>query len=162
MDGEAVITLIGFFAACILAASSAAIYRPDDWYERLAKPSWQPPGYLFGPVWMVLYAMIAVSGWLVWRELGWVAGALPLGIYAVQLVLNGLWSVLFFGTRRMGLACVEMAALWLAILATIGAFYPVRADAALLLIPYLAWVSFAFALNFTIWRLNAARTVAAS
>lgn len=155
MDAEAIATLIGFVAACAIAAATAGFYRPGEWYERLAKPGWKPPNWLFGPVWLVLYGMIAVSGWLVWRQVGWQGGALPLGLFAVQLVLNGLWSALFFGLRRIGLACIEMAALWLAIAATIAAFHPVHAGAAYLLMPYLAWVSFAFVLNFSIWRLNA-------
>ena len=123
-------------------------------YEDLIKPSWRPPNGLFGPVWAILYAMIAVSGWLIWRELGWTAGALPLGLYALQLLLNGLWSAIFFGLRRPGLACLEMVLLWLSILGLIALFYPIHQWAALLLVPYLAWVSFAFLLNFAIWRLN--------
>ncbi len=149
--------LVGFIAACVGAALSGAIFRPGDWYERIRKPSWRPPNWLFGPAWTILYGMIAFSGWLVWREAGWAGATIPLTIYFVQLALNALWSALFFGLRRPGLALFEMALLWIGILATIVTFWPIRQDAALLLVPYLAWVSFAFALNLSIWRLNAGR-----
>lgn len=154
MESDSILALAGFVVACLVAASSGAIFRPGDWYEGLSKPSWRPPNWLFGPVWMVLYVMIALSGWLVWREAGWAGASLALSLYALQLLLNGLWSGIFFGLRRLGLACAEMALLWLAILATIVTFYPIHATAALLLIPYLLWVSFAFVLNFAVLRLN--------
>ena len=153
MDGQSAFTLLGFVAACLAAASSGALFRAGPWYEGIEKPSWRPPNWLFGPVWAVLYAMIAVSGWLVWSEAGW-AAALPLGIYAVQLLLNALWSAIFFGMRRPGLALAEMGALWLSVVATIFAFHPLHAGAAYLLVPYLFWVSFAFVLNLAICRLN--------
>ncbi len=155
MESQPYLVFLGFVVACFATALSGAFFRPGRWYEDLVKPSWRPPSWLFGPVWAVLYAMIAVSGWLIWRELGWAAGALPLGLYALQLLLNGLWSAIFFGLRRPGLACFEMVFLWLSILGLIALFYPVHRGAALLLVPYLAWVSFAFLLNFAIWRLNA-------
>jgi len=154
MDWNAILPLFGFFLACFAAASTGGIFRPGAWYASLRKPSWRPPDWLFGPVWAVLYVMIAVSGWLVWRDAGWPAAALPLGLYAVQLVLNGLWSAIFFGFRRLGLALAEMALLWLAIVATMTAFHPINATAAWLLAPYLLWVSFAFVLNHAVWRLN--------
>lgn len=154
MDMNSTLTLLGFIAVCAAAATSGAMFRPGEWYERLRKPGWRPPNWLFPPVWTVLYVMIAVSGWLVWFELGWSDGAAPLGIWAVQLVLNAAWSGLFFGLRRPGLALVEMALLWIAIAATIAVFWPVSQIAAWLMAPYLLWVSFAFALNLSIWRLN--------
>lgn len=151
------LSLMGFIAVCVAAALSGAVFRPGTWYESLAKPSWRPPNWLFGPAWTILYAMIAVSGWLVWERAGPSAGAFALSIYAVQLVLNAAWSGLFFGLRRMDLAFAELILLWAAILATIIAFFPIHAAAAWLLIPYLAWVTFAGALNFSVWRLNAGR-----
>ena len=154
MDSQAYLSLLGFVVACIAAASSGAVFRPGAWYESLAKPSWRPPNWVFGPAWAILYGTIATSGWLVWNAAPPGEAALPMAIYAVQLLLNFLWSAIFFGLRRMGLALVEMAALWLSILATIVAFQPLHAGAAYLLVPYLLWVSFAFALNFAIWRLN--------
>lgn len=152
------LVLLGFILACVAAASTGAIFRPGDWYESLAKPKWRPPNWLFGPVWMVLYAMIAVSGWFVWEKAG-IAGATPaLLLYAVQLVLNALWSMIFFGLRRIGLALAEMGVLWIAIAATIIAFYPIDETAAWLLIPYIVWVSIAFTLNLSIWRMNSRET----
>lgn len=156
MDTSSLLVLLGFVAACFLAASSGSIFRPGDWYEGLAKPAWRPPNWLFGPVWAVLYCMIAISGWLVWREVGLAAAVLPLILYGVQLVLNGLWSFVFFGLRRLDLALIEMMLLWLSIAASIVAFYPIHAGAAWLLVPYLVWVSFAMVLNFAMWRLNRA------
>lgn len=146
------IGLAGFVIACMLAASSGAIFRPGTWYDSLAKPSWRPPNWLFGPAWTVLYIMIATAGWLAWKKAGLVS--LPIAIYAIQLLLNAAWSGLFFGLRRMDLAFGELVLLWLSIAATIWAFQPVDQTAAWLLVPYLCWVTFAGALNFTMWRLN--------
>ena len=147
------LSLFVFIGACVAAASSGAIFRPGQWYERLNKPRWRPPNWLFGPAWFVLYAMIAVSGWLIWKTAG-MAAAPALALYGFQLVLNATWSGIFFGMRRLGLALAEMALMWLAILATIIAFWPIDRGAAMLLLPYLAWVAFAFTLNASIWRRN--------
>ncbi len=160
MESESYWILLLFIAAVMVVATSGMYFRPDDWYQRLAKPSWQPPGWLFGPVWMILYAVIAVSGWLIWSEVGWAGAAIPLAIYGAQLILNWLWSAIFFGLKRIGLALAEMALLWLSIVAMIVTFYPIHSGAALLLLPYLAWVSFAMLLNYTIWRLNGEAHVA--
>ena len=143
-----------FLALCVAAASTGIVFRPGTWYANLNQPSWRPPNALFGPVWLVLYIMIATSGWLVWREAGLAGATLPLAVYVLQLALNGTWSWLAFRRRRLDLAALNMAALWLAILATILAFHPISPTAAWLLVPYLAWVSFALALNVKLWRLN--------
>ena len=148
------LSLLVFILACAAAAAPGMAFRPGAWYRRLNKPSWRPPDWLFGPVWLVLYIMIAISGWLVWRSAGLEGAAVALTVYVVQLVLNGLWSVIFFGLRRPDLAFAEIICLWLSILATIAAFYPLNATAAYMLIPYAAWASFAAILNFKIWRLN--------
>ena len=147
--------LVGFTVLCFLAAAMGALFKPGEWYEQLAKPSWRPPNWLFAPVWMFLYLAIAVSGWLVWREVGLADGALALSIYLVQLLLNASWTPLFFGLHRPDLAFLNIALLWLSILATIAVFHPISASAAWLLLPYVLWVTFAAALNFSIWRLNA-------
>ena len=146
-----------FVLACAAAATPGLVLRPGTWYRQLAKPAWRPPDWLFGPVWLLLYISIAVSGWLVWRKAEPDEAALALGVYALQLLLNGLWSVVFFGLRRPDLAVLEILGLWLSIVATIAAFAAVDEWAALLLVPYLLWVSFAALLNFSIWRLNPAR-----
>jgi benzodiazapine receptor len=149
--------LLGFAAACFLAAAMSAFFPPGGWYERLAKPSWRPPNWLFAPAWTFLYICIAVAGWLVWQSAGFAGAAVPLAVYFVQLLLNALWTPIFFGLHRKGLAVFEIALLWLAIAATIVLFAPVDTLAAVLLLPYLAWVTFASALNFAVWRLNRGR-----
>ena len=152
-----VIALVLFFVACFGAAAIGAQFEPGAWYAGLEKPPWNPPSWLFGPVWTVLYALMAVAGWLVWKaEDAGAAGARRAGLvaFAVQLVLNAAWSWLFFGLHRPGAAFAEIMALWLAIAATLLLFRRVRPLAAALLLPYLAWVTFAAALNFTLWRLN--------
>jgi tryptophan-rich sensory protein len=148
------LALVGFFLACFVAAGTGAIWGPGDWYERLRKPSWRPPNWLFPIAWSVLYAMMAVAAWLVWQRDGI---GLPIWIWVGQLCLNGAWSWLFFGLRRPDLAFFELLALWLAVAATILAFAPIHAVAAWMLAPYLAWVSFAGVLNLEMWRLNGAR-----
>jgi benzodiazapine receptor len=130
------------------------MFRPGNWYEQLRKPAWRPPNWVFPPAWTFLYLTIAVSGWLVWRTSGFAGAAFPFAIYLVQLILNASWSPIFFGMGRPDLAFIEVVMLWLSIIATIAAFHRVNAVAAWLLLPYLAWVTFAAALNLAIWRLN--------
>lgn len=154
MDISSILVLVGFVGACFLAAVTGAMFPPGDWYERLAKPSWRPPNWLFAPTWTVIYLTIAVSGWMVWHKSGFAGAALPLAIYLLQLVLNAAWTPIFFGLRRPALAFFEIIMLWLSIVATIATFHSHSVAAAWLLLPYLAWVMFAAALNFTIWRLN--------
>ena len=156
MNIASILVFVGFAGACVLAAASGAAFPPGEWYEQLVKPSWRPPNWLFAPAWTILYLTIAVSGWLVWRDFGFAAAALPLTVYAIQLVLNAAWTPIFFGLHRPDLAFFEIVLLWLSILATIALFYPLNAGAAWLLVPYLAWVTFAAALNLAIWQLNSA------
>lgn len=146
--------LAAFLLLCYGAAAIGAQFTPGAWYAELTKPTWTPPGAVFGPVWTLLYGMMAVAAWLVWRVGGkrGVRGALAL--FGVQLALNVAWSWLFFGLQRPGAALVDILLLWLAISATILAFWRVRPAAGMLLVPYLVWVSFATALNLQIWRLN--------
>ncbi len=137
-----------------VAAIGGASSGPDEWYRSLTKPPWTPPSWVFGPAWGLLYTLMAVGAWLVWRQAGEAPIALPLGLYAVQLVLNGLWSVFFFGLHSPGLAMVDIVLLWLAIVATTYAFWQVSTVAGILFLPYLLWVTFASTLNYAIWRLN--------
>jgi len=146
-----------FFLLCFLAAGLGSLFTMvslESWYAGLAKPSWNPPNWVFGPVWTALYAMMAVAGWLVWRW-GRSQSWLALRWFAIQLVLNVAWSVVFFGLRLPALAFVEILVLWFAIVATLLTSWRVSRTAAILLAPYLLWASFAALLNFTIWRLNA-------
>ncbi len=149
------LVLGGLLALSFGAAAIGTPFIPGDWYAALAKPSWNPPSWVFGPVWMLLYTLMAVAAWLVWQRGEGGARRLALGLYAVQLALNAAWTPLFFGLHLLGVAFVEILLLWLAIAATIAAFHRVHRLAAWLLVPYLAWVSFAAVLNFTLWRLNA-------
>ncbi|WPZ36802.1 TspO/MBR family protein [Thalassobaculum sp. OXR-137] len=139
--------LLVFIAACTAAALTGVFFKPGQWYENLAKPPWRPPNWLFGPAWTILYAMIAISGWMVWKASSWPAVAPAMAIYGVQLLLNAGWTPLFFGLRRPDLAFYELLLLWASILATTLTFLQISQFAALLLVPYLCWVTFAGALN---------------
>ena len=156
MDGSKWVGFLVFFALNFATACSGAVFTPGAWYESLAKPWWRPPNWLFAPAWSVLYLLIAISGFLVWRDVG-LSGAIgPLALYVGSLMLNAAWSGVFFGMKRPDLAFYELIALWLSIAAMIVVFMPLQQTAAWLLVPYLAWVTFAGALNFAIWRLNKA------
>jgi benzodiazapine receptor len=120
-------------------------------YGRLNQPTWAPPSWIFGPVWTVLYVMIAVAGWLVWRRTGWTSA---LTVYAAQLILNAIWTPIFFDFGRYGLALADIVVLWALIVATIVLFLRKSLPAAALLLPYLAWVTFATCLNVAIWQAN--------
>jgi len=139
------------------AASFGALYKPGDWYVALAKPTWTPPGWLFAPVWTALYVMIAVAGWLVWRNEAFGATGTrraALTCWGVQLMLNAAWSWLMFGQHRIGMALADLIGMWLAIVGFAIFAWRVSEPAALLFLPYLAWVSFAGVLNAAILRLN--------
>ncbi|NIJ78873.1 tryptophan-rich sensory protein [Xanthomonas campestris] len=149
----------GFLSWLVLCYAVAALgamasIQAASFYAELQRPSWAPPGWLFGPVWTVLYGMMAVSVWLVWRRGGWAGVRVALTLFVVQLALNGLWSWLFFTWHLGAWAFLDIVALWLVLAATIGLFTKRQALAAWLLVPYLAWVSFAAALNFSVWQLN--------
>jgi len=149
------IALGATFAAAAIG-SSVTFTALGSWYAQLDKPSFNPPNSVFGPVWTVLYILMAVAAWRAWkkgRDAGMATGA-AVGLFAVQLVLNAGWSVAFFGLQAPGPAFVVIVALWLAIAATIVAFRRLDGWAAAMMVPYLAWVTFAGALNFSIWQLN--------
>jgi tryptophan-rich sensory protein len=152
------IGLAVFIAVCLGAGGLGAIATTpeiDGWYRTLAKPNWNPPDSVFGPVWTTLFILMGIAGWLVWKPEGFKAAALPLTLFVVQLALNVTWSWIFFGMHQAGWAFAEIVILWLAIAATAAAFFRSAKAAGWLLMPYLACVSFAAVLNFTIWRLNA-------
>jgi benzodiazapine receptor len=127
----------------------------STWYQTLSRPSWNPPDWVFGPVWTLLYILMGVAMWLVWRS-GWDSpeGQMGLILFGVQLLFNLLWSLIFFGLRKPGWALLEIGLLWVLILATLVQFYRLRPGAGLLLVPYQLWVTFATALNAAIWWLN--------
>ncbi|MDH3420105.1 MAG: tryptophan-rich sensory protein [Gammaproteobacteria bacterium] len=149
---RAIVYLLGFLVITFGAAAFGAQFMPGPWYAALVKPAWTPPNWLFGPVWTVLYVLIALSAWLVWRAQPRLS--VPLGLWFAQLGLNAIWSWLFFGLERPGLAAIDIVALLVAIIATAVAFARASRTAAFLLLPYALWVGFATALNIAIWRLN--------
>lgn len=143
--------ILSFAVATIGAFASI---NAKDFYGQLTQPAWAPPAAVFGPVWTVLYLMMAVAAWLVWREGGFRAHRTALTLFIVQLALNMLWSWLFFAWHLGALAFADISVLWVLIAATLLCFWRVRPLAAALLIPYLVWVSFALALNYSVWQLN--------
>ena len=150
--GLAVSIVVCFSAAAIggLATSSSV----DGWFAGVNKPSWNPPNWIFGPVWSTLYLMMSIAAWLVWKNAGIQNAKIALGWFVFQLLLNVLWSVLFFGLQQPGWAAIEIVALWLSIVITMVLFFRHSRVAVGLLIPYLLWVTFATYLNYSIWILN--------
>ena len=148
--------LVVWLLVCFIAAGlgAAASINAGSFYVELIRPAWAPPGYLFGPVWTVLYIMMAVAVWLVWRIEGFEAARWACLLFLTQLVLNALWSWLFFAWQLGLWAFLDIVLLWFVLLATMIAFWQFSAMAAALLVPYLLWVSFAGALNYSIWQLN--------
>jgi len=143
--------LVAFAAAAVGGFASA---NAGDFYRDLVRPSWAPPGWLFRPVWSVLYALMGVAAWLVWRARGFAGARGALLTFIVQLTANALWTWLFFVWRQGGLAFAEILVLLALILVTIGLFWRVSTVAAALLVPYLAWASFACLLSLSTWKLN--------
>ncbi len=148
--------LIAFLAAVFTVAALGGwltSFGLKEWYPALHKPEWNPPGRIFGPVWAALYIMMSLAAWMVWMRHS-PLGKLALTLWAVQLALNLAWSALFFYMRQPGWAFAEIIILLVAIIATTASFFRISAWAGVLLIPYVAWVSFAAVLNFTVWRMN--------
>ena len=155
---KSILGLLGWLGVTFAAAWAGSRFMPGAWYAALSKPAWNPPNAIFAPVWSVLYGLMAVAAWLVWRRAGFSGAGAALGLFAVQLILNALWSYLFFGRHQPGLAFGDIVVLWVAILSVVLLFWRVDRVAGALLLPYLAWVGFAAYLNFTLWRLNAGPT----
>ncbi|MFP4611190.1 MAG: TspO/MBR family protein [Thiohalophilus sp.] len=147
--------LVWLVITFIFAAPGAWVsIEAGSFYLQLQRPSWAPPASVFSPVWTTLFILMAVAAWLVWRVNGFAGARVALSLYLAQLVFNVLWSWLFFGWQRGGLAFVDVIGLWCLILATLIAFWRISRPAGLLLVPYLLWVSFAVVLNYTVWQLN--------
>ena len=144
--------LLGWIGISFVPAAVGAPFTASEWYRRLSKPRWAPPAAVFGPVWTLLYVLMGIAAWRVSAEGEQGRGALRL--FGLQLLLNGAWTPIFFGLRQPGVAFAEIVATWAAIVATLIAFARTRPVAGLLLVPYLAWVTFATALNWSIWRRN--------
>lgn len=151
---QSIAGLIGWIVLTFCAPLLSIGSMPDAWYAALNKPSWNPPPWIFGPAWTLLYTLMAVAAWTVWKRGGFAAQRVPLSLYLVQLALNAAWTPIFFGMHRMDIAFAVIVALWIAIALTLRRFWRVQTLAGALFVPYLAWVSFASLLNFTLWRLN--------
>ncbi|MCC7144865.1 MAG: tryptophan-rich sensory protein [Phycisphaeraceae bacterium] len=143
-----------FLMVTFAAAAVGARFMPGSWYEGLDKPWFTPPGWVFGPVWTVLYVSMAVAAWLAWRKAGWSGAAVPLALFGVQLILNAAWTWLFFGLQRPELALIDVGLLWVAIRAMVVTVWPIQPWAGSLWLVYLAWTSFASVLNAGVWWLN--------
>jgi benzodiazapine receptor len=157
MDRRGLRSISGLVVSLLLVAAFAAIgsrFAPGAWYQQIAKPLWTPPNWLFGPVWTALYILMGVAAWLVWRQREARRVHFALAVYVLQLVLNSLWSWIFFGQQRIGLALADLIVLWILIVLNVFLFWRVRRLAGILLLPYIAWVGFAGMLNRTIWDLN--------
>jgi tryptophan-rich sensory protein len=152
--GLPILGLIGWLALCFAASITGVFVSTAGWYAALHKPSWNPPALVFGPAWALLYVLMAAAAWLISREGGWKIQRVPLGLFLFQWLLNALWTPLFFRLHSSGLAFADIILLWLVLAATLCSFWRVRRAAGALLVPYLAWVTFAAVLNYTIWRLN--------
>jgi translocator protein len=151
-----ILGLVAWLAVCFIAAAigAAASVQAGAFYTQLMRPEWAPPPGLFGPVWTTLYALMGIAAWLVWRMRGFRAARTALTLFLVQLAVNALWSWLFFGWHLGVLAFADIIVLLVLIVATLIAFWRIRPLAGALLVPYLLWVSFATALNYSVWQLN--------
>jgi translocator protein len=147
---------LGWIVLCFGASAIGALASMEakSFYVEIVRPSWSPPGWIFGPVWTTLYFMMAVSAWLVWHSGGFHTDRLALSLFLVQLVLNAIWSWLFFAWRLGAFSFADIVLLWVFIVLTLVFFWRSNPLAGILLIPYLLWVSFAAFLNFTIWQMN--------
>ena len=151
--------ILGFVSWLVISFAASAVgavasFQAKSFYSQLAQPAWAPPPWLFGPVWTVLYALMAIAAWLVWRSGGFRANPIALSFFCGQLVVNALWTWLFFAWQLGALAYADIVFLWVLIVATLISFWRVHPLAGALLIPYLLWVSFASALNYSLWQLN--------
>lgn len=145
---------LAWVVVAFLPALLGLLFDPGSWYAQLDKPPWNPPGWLFGPVWTGLYLLIGTSAWLLWRRRSFRNAPGAFAVFFVQHALNAAWTPVFFGAERPGAAFVVIVAMWCAIVATVVAFARHHKVAAGLLVPYLLWVSFAAVLNLRIWQLN--------
>jgi tryptophan-rich sensory protein len=149
--------LVVFVGICLLVGfigGYSTRHAIETWYAGLTKPSWNPPNWVFGPVWTILYILMGIAAWYVWRAPQSPARSLALWIFGIQLFLNFIWTPLFFGMHAVGWAAVDIVFLWLGISGFIFASWRVNPTAAVLFIPYWAWVTYASTLNIAIWRLN--------
>ena len=143
--------VVSFTASAVGAVASI---QAKSFYGQLVQPGWAPPPEVFGPVWTVLFTLMGIAAWLVWRTGGFACNRGALTLFLLQLAVNALWSWLFFAWNLGGLALANIAVLWILIVSTLVSFWRVRPPAGALLVPYLLWVSFAGVLNYSLWQLN--------
>lgn len=146
--------LAAWILLCFVPAVVGAFSRPGDWYASLNKPAWNPPSWIFGPVWTTLYLLMGIAAWRVWRRGGFAAQACPLRLFLLQLAVNALWTPVFFGLQQIGPALAVLLTLVALVSLTVHAFLRVDRPAALMLTPYLGWGLFAAVLNATLWMMN--------
>ena len=153
-----VLGLVGWLVLTFAAGAIGGVASASagGFYQQLVRPEWAPPAWIFGPVWTALYFLIGLAAWLVWRAHGFRRAGIALALFVVQLAANALWTWLFFVWQQGGLAFAEILLLWVLIVGTLVAFWRLHSLAAVLLLPYLAWVTFACALTFSVWKLNPA------
>ncbi len=154
---NALAMLVLFVGICLAVGGFGAIFTSGpvrDWYPMIHKPSWNPPSWIFGPVWTVLYLMMGTAAWLVWRRRNTADINSALILFTVQLILNAAWSPLFFGLKNPLAGLLDILPLWAAILTTLIFFWRISPAAGGLMVPYWLWVSFATALNFALWKMN--------
>ena len=151
-----ILGFIGWVVLCFAASAAGAIasIQTREFYDKLIQPEWAPPGWVFGPVWSILFALMAISAWLVWRDGGFAKHKGALTLFIIQLIPNVLWSWLFFAWSKGALAFADIVLLWILIATTISCFWRINRLAGAMLIPYLLWVSFATVLCYTTWQLN--------
>jgi translocator protein len=156
ISGKQIVGFVGWLIVSFIAAAigGAASIQAAPFYTQLVRPDWAPPPSIFGPVWTVLYTLMGIAAWLVWSVGGFRAAKSALALFLVQLTLNALWSWLFFGWHRGAFAFADILVLWALIVGTLISFWRIRPLAGALLAPYLLWVSFACALNYSVWQLN--------
>lgn len=152
--GQRTVTLLVFGLAAFAPALIGAGFPPDAWYESLSKPAWNPPSWLFAPVWTILYLLIGIAGYLAWTSTAAAVRTMAFSLYALQLMLNALWTPLFFGMHSSGLALAVLLALLVVLIGNVAAFHRIKPAAAYLLLPYVAWVAFAALLNAAIYLMN--------
>jgi tryptophan-rich sensory protein len=155
IDSKTVLKLVISLVICFFAAGVGSYFTIPEiktWYTQIQKPSWNPPNYLFGPVWTTLYTLMGISLWLIWVKSE--KAKMPILVFFIQLTLNAIWSIIFFNLHNISLALVDIILLFAAIIVTIVSFWKVSKIASILLIPYLLWVGFASCLNYAIYKLN--------
>lgn len=139
---------------CFATATIGGMAKPDTWYRNINKPTWNPPNWVFAPVWTILFIMMAIAAALVWSRRDTPGAGLAIACFVLQLVLNATWSWLFFGFHRPDLAFFEVIPFWFVIVLTTVLFWRISPTAGRLMVPYILWVGFASYLNFVLWRMN--------